>query len=207
MRLTRHRGARQQAVGEGLADRACFRCVGRGEELGVARDQLDLGMAQAVEGRDVTVEHHAAVEPLLPESARETEVEEERLVELLGRDFDPDFVVALVDVEETRRHLRALDHLGKGLLRCERSDRRRRCRGGARCLGRVAGAGRGARGGVGASASHCCANCRRRSDTCGRLRAGRRRRGGATHQRGSVRDDDGGDGGESNFAHGKVLGQ
>ena len=144
MRLRDHGRAGEQAVGERLGDgarvgRALLRRV-----LHILCEQLD-GIADLVERDDLfrregPPRHHPAVDPVFPDALVEVRLEEVELVELAGRNLDPDLVVLLPKLEKARYFLRVLHHLGKGprLAGC-----------GGRCGGRRRGRSAGRRGNCG----------------------------------------------------------
>ena len=117
MRLRDDGGAGEQAVGERLRDGARLGRAGLRRVLEVLREQLD-GVADLVERDDLLrIEwmpcHHAAEDAVLADALVEVRLEEVDLVELVGRDLDPDLVVLLPQLEEAGDLLRVLDDVGE----------------------------------------------------------------------------------------------
>ncbi len=149
MRLRDDRRAREQAVRERLRDGARLGRARLRRVLDVLREQLD-GVADLVErddllGTERIPGHHAAVDPVLADALAHVRLEEVDLVELVGRDLDPDLVVLLPELEEAGNLLRVLDDVGEG-LRLARRDGRGGGRGGGSRRGRGPGGGRTRRG-------------------------------------------------------------
>ena len=179
MRLARHRHRAEQAVAGRFAHCARKRRAGKRDELAVLGEQLDQ-VAHPVEFDDVRTQHRAREWVALADALRPIRLEEERPIDLVGLDFQPDLFILAVDVEKARLLLGVPDDFGERfLLRCDRSCRRGRCDSGdgrrahfhASGLGRsMAGAG-GDRGGIfgrGARRTGCgdCGGGQRRRIGC-----------------------------------------
>ena len=144
MGLAGHRYRAQQAVAGRLAHCARQRRAGKRDELAVLGDQLHQ-IAQPVEFDDVRAQHRAGERFALADALRAVQLQEERMIDLLRLDLQPDLLVLVVDVEKAWLLLGILDDFGERLLLCrDGGDRRgsRRCRDGWRAasLG-VAGLG------------------------------------------------------------------
>ena len=109
----------------------------RGRVLDVLRDQLNR-LPVLVEHDDLRqadrIRHRAAENAALADAVVDRGLEEERSIEVLGIELDPDFLILLPEIEETLRFLRVLGDVG------ERLRELRGLRGG----GRRCGDGRGA---------------------------------------------------------------
>ena len=106
----------EQAVGEARGDGARLGRSRRRRVLRVLRDQLH-ERADLAELDDLRqsgrIGHHPAEQAVLADAAVQVRREEERLVELVGADLDPDAVVARPDAEQPVVLLRVLDHVGE----------------------------------------------------------------------------------------------
>ena len=118
VRLTRQGDGGNEAVGEGFGDGARLRFALAREIDLVLGNELDR-IAHFVELDDVAVAHQAAVDEFLAQPAAQVPRKEERMIELVGSDFEPCLVVFLIDVEKSRRFLGVLDHVGERLLRLD----------------------------------------------------------------------------------------
>jgi len=81
---------------------------------------------------DVRTQHRAAKRVAVADAVRPVELQEERLVELVRLDLQPDFLFLAVQVEKSRLLLGVFHHFGKRFLLachgsgggCGRCDRR-----------------------------------------------------------------------------------
>ena len=144
MRLAGDRHRAQQAVAGRFAHCARKRRAGKRDELGVLGEQLHQ-VAHPVEFDDVRTQHRAGERVALADALRAVRLEEERPIDLLRLDFQPDLFVLAVDVEKARLLLGVLDDFGERLLlRCDGGCRRGRGGGGdgRRARFRASGLGR-----------------------------------------------------------------
>ncbi len=211
MRLAGDGHRAEQAVAGRFAHGARDRRAGRGQELRVLGDKLHQ-VAQAVKFDDVRTQHRAGERIALADALRAVLLQEERPVDLVRSDLQPDLLVLGIDVEEAGLLLGFFDDVREGLLLrghggcgggCRgRGDARHASRPGRRGLG-CAVAGTGDRRGVVRGGA--------RRVGCGDRGGGERRRigrgnGGAASQQRSdgERERDSGTGCESCGQHGVV---
>ena len=203
MGLTRNRRRRNETVGECFGHRARLRLALAREIDLVLGNQLNR-VPHPMELDDIALAHQTAIDELLTQTAAQIPREKERMVELVGRNFDPRLVVLVIDMEQPRRLLRVLDDVGEGFLRlccgggcgsrgCRSGwrSRHRHCPGGAACGRRCGVLGNRLRG--------------RGSDRCGFGAFVGGQRGATGHRKGGRHRNCDGETGDAKSLHAQLL--